>query len=178
VKPVPRWFLVLELALSGCSFTLSAPAAHRPRNQPPACDSGKGMVAVDALIATGFGIAGLAEATNNSGNAAVLPFALGAAFLGAALYGNSVTNRCRTEMTDYRMVVAPDTAVAPALTGPRPVAIAPPAIAVPPAPRIAPAPPTPARPPAPAPAPTAVVPPPAPFPTVADPWQAFWQVQP
>ena len=39
---VSRWLLALELTLTGCSFTLSAPAPNRPRDQIPTCDTSKG----------------------------------------------------------------------------------------------------------------------------------------
>ena len=173
---MPRWFLVLELALTGCSFTLSAPAAHRPRNQAPACDAGKGLVVADALIGTGLGLVGIVEAGGHDTTAAILPFALGAAFVGAAIYGNSVTSRCGRELSAYQMeqtteptfVPLGEATPAPAMTTPRPVA---PSVAPPVAPPVAIAPPAPApvvAPPRRAPAP----------PPVDDPWQVFWEVMP
>ena len=191
---VMRWLLVLELALSGCSFTLAGPAAHRPRNQPPACDTSKGMVVVDSLIATSLGIATIGEAgsSDNSTSATLVPLALGAAFLGAAIYGYRLTSACDRANADYHLAQlenaepmpnASGVIAAPAVVGPAPIAhavvapapVAPapvePTVAAPVAPAVV-APATPVAPPAPRPQPA---PPP---PALDDRWPAFWRVIP
>ena len=188
---VTRWFLVLELALSGCSLTLSGPAAHRPRNQLPACDTGKSLVVVDALIATTLGLVGIGEASSNA-TAAILPVALGAAFVGSALYGNAITTKCGNELNAYNMEMAgtapagfvPLEKPVVALPRPRPVVAVPPpppppvaVVAAPPAPPVEIAPPPPTT--APVPTPPRVAPvPPRPTPAAEGPWQEFWQEVP
>ena len=184
---VMRWLLVLELALTGCSFTLAGPSAHRPRNQPPACDTSKGMVVVDSLIATSLGIAAIGEATgsSDSSSSALIPVAIGAAFLGAAIYGYRLTSACDKANADYHLAQLENTepmanaagvVTAPGVVAPAVVA---PAVVAPPV--VAPAVVAPAvvAPAVVAPATPVARPQPAPPPPMPDDrWPAFWRVIP
>lgn len=156
---------LLLLALSACSLTLSGPAATRPREAFPSCDAGKGLVVVDALVATGLAIAGLAETSQNNATGVVLPLLAGVAFAGAALHGNSVVDACRKAQAEYMPPSAlPVAAAAPA---PMPVpALAPVAVSEPPPAMRREAPPLP---------PASPPPPPPPS---ADRWRDFWRTVP
>ena len=125
------------------------------------------MVVLDALIATSFGVAGLASATNNNGAAAAALFAASAVFIGSSIHGSHVVDQCRGAQNEYLAQVSP-----PPL--PPPVADQRPMLPVPPVlpPRPEPA----AEPPQ--------QPPPAPPPRVVrapepdDPWRDFWRAVP
>jgi hypothetical protein len=170
-----RWFLIL---LSGCSLTLSGPDPNRPRNNRPACDTSKGMVALDGALAATLGLVAIGVASNDNGGAAVAPALIGSLFLLSAIHGNSTVDACNREMASF------DNSVAPPLQ--EPVAdvrapVAQPPMMQPPV----------VQPPAMQPQPAAIAAPPAqyqpspvprqpPPPTTQgdDPWAAFWQEVP
>jgi outer membrane biosynthesis protein TonB len=102
------WRTALLALLGACSFALSGPQPNRPRGTAPRCDTGKGLVVIDALTAAGLGITGLALAGNHEGDAAVLPLALGAAFVGAAVRGSNAVDACRRDMDAYANEQRPD----------------------------------------------------------------------
>ena len=153
---VARLLLFAFMLSAGCSFALAGPDPARPRGKPPQCDSGKGLVTLDALVATGLGIGGLSllsSSDSSSHGAAVVPLLLGALYTGAALRGNSVVNACREEQATF-VAYQQEPAAPPLPPKPRVVASAPPPV-VSPAPE-----PKPEPPPEPA------------------PWSDFWKEQP
>src|SRR5512146_476627 len=85
-----RWFLVLSLIpglAGGCSFALSGPDPKAPRTQTPTCDTSKSLVVVDGVLATAAGVTMLGVGAND-GAAALVPAAIGALFIGAAIHGS------------------------------------------------------------------------------------------
>ena len=157
------------LALSGCSLGISGPDPERPKNQPPQCDTGKGLVAADAVMAGLLGLIGISIMSGNSDQGAgVVPMLGGVAFAASAIRGSGNVDACRLAMDEYasgkwRQQFADDKP-APAVEAPLKVSVAP---VVPP----------PVAAPAPAPVPPATTmhmrapePPPA-----APAWKDFWQ---
>lgn len=102
--------MVVACALGACSLSISAPAADRKRNQVPDCDTGKGLVAIDALGAVGFGVGGLAALSEEQGTGAIA--LVGAAlFTAAALHGSNNADKCKAAIADYgkeMATIAPD----------------------------------------------------------------------
>ena len=153
-----RWLLIL--GLSGCSLALSGPDETKPRMQAQSCSDDKTPVAIDGIFATAVGLGGVAAASNNSAGGAVVLFGLSAVFIGSAVHGSRVVDRCRewqATLDVARNVPMP----APASAPKPPVeeqdeAPAPP----PPTPKIVQAPPP---------------PPPA---SGEDPWRDFWRLVP
>ena len=147
-----RWFLLL---LSGCSLTLSGPDPNRPRNNRPACDTSKALVALDGALAATTGLIAIGLASNGDGGAAVAPALIGSAFLLSAVHGNNTVDACNREMDSYAssQVPLPEPQVAQQpLVQP----------AVMPAPAVTPP----------------HVPPPPPPPAPDDRWSAFWREVP
>jgi hypothetical protein len=99
-----RWFLIL---LSGCSLTLSGPDPNRPRNNRPACDTSKAMVALDGAMAAALGLVAVGLASNNDGSSAVAPALIGSLFLVSAIHGNSTVDSCNRELASFENSVAP-----------------------------------------------------------------------
>jgi hypothetical protein len=187
--------LVALLLGSGCAFGIKAPDPDRPRSQPPVCDSSKGAVALDGLMAGVAGLITIALVEDSPGGA-LIPAGIGALYLGGALKGNSNANKCREARAEYESYVAaretldvprrppPVEDVAVSEIAARPVVAPVVAPAAPAAPHTAAvvAPPTPAvsMPVAPAPAPTAPVraptkPQPPPKAEPEDDWSTFWR---
>lgn len=78
----------------------------------PECDTGKGLVAIDALAAVGFGVGGLAALSDNEGAGAVA--LVGAAlFTAAALHGSSNADKCKKALEDYGREVSEGAPPAP-----------------------------------------------------------------
>lgn len=102
---MPRWVLAFIL-LSGCAFSISGPPPDRPRNQIPKCDSGKGLVALDGVMATTAGIIAMAVVANDGGAAALLPLAIGTVYLGGAVHGNRAADECRVAMDEFESSLA------------------------------------------------------------------------
>lgn len=102
---MPRWVLAFIL-LSGCAFSISGPPPDRPRNQIPKCDSGKGLVALDGVMATASGVAAMSFVANDLGAVALLPLAIGAVYLGGAVHGNRAADECRAAMDEFESSLA------------------------------------------------------------------------
>jgi hypothetical protein len=97
---VARSASVLLVLLAGCSLSISGPAHNRKSGELPRCDTGKGLVALDALMAVGFGIGGLAALGEDQGTGAIA--LVGAAlFTAAALHGSSNADKCRNAFEAY-----------------------------------------------------------------------------
>jgi hypothetical protein len=178
-----RWAVVL-LLYSGCAFGLTGPDPDLPRSKVPQCDTGKGLVALDGVIAATAGIVAIGLAGENEPSIALVPLAIGSIYLGGAIRGNSTVNKCRKAIGEYESYVAsletapaakpddemPEPPRRPPLTAraeqPTPTPVPPPS----PAPVVVP---TPA--PAAAPAPKAAAKP-APAPAEKDDeWSEFWR---
>lgn len=97
-----KWLVVL-LLVPGCAFALSGPDPDRPRNQPPRCDTTKGLVVADGLMATALGVVALSLTAADEPAIALLPAAIGALYVGAAVRGNNNVNQCRAAMDSYAM---------------------------------------------------------------------------
>jgi hypothetical protein len=163
-----RWLGVLLLS-SGCAFGLTGPDPDRPSTTAPECDTGKGLVVLDSVMAVTAGIVAL-SLTSESEPVALVPLAIGGLYLGGAIKGNNSVNRCRKAMGEYESYMAArDTEDVPRrVRAPAPEVSA--AAATAPAASAAPAPVAPVPGPTPTPAmttpaaPTAVVSAPAPAP--------------
>jgi hypothetical protein len=137
---VRRWLVLASLTLAGCSLALSGPDPNRPHNKAPQCDTGKGLVALDYVLAAGMGVTAIAlGSSNNSGGAVVVPVLAGVAFVAAAVHGNSVVDSCRKEMNEYAAESDAPPEPPPRIPPPRVPAVAastpPPAPPPPPRPR-------------------------------------------
>jgi hypothetical protein len=170
---------------------LSGPDPERPRDELPKCNTGKGAVFLDGLMATLLGVGGLAAMNDDSGTGAAL-VATSALFAASAYRGNRVANECRQAFDEYAQRVRPMPQVADRPVIPRPVVKK--SIAPPPAPampevhadvRVPEPEPTPEEqvaetppkvpPPYQVPRPKA---PPKPQPADEDDWSAFWKEAP
>jgi hypothetical protein len=192
-------WLATACALAGCSLSLDGPDPQRPKSRPPECDTGKGLVTLDAVVGTGFTLGGVIGIDNGSAEAAAIPLVIGGFFLLAALHGNNTVNACRNAMAVFAEQGGPEPA--PRMATKRPAAKQKPPPAPPPEPEPEPAvaddpppqpqpqqqqpqaqpqqqPPAPPVKPAAKPAPL-TVPRPAPPPAdAADPWRDFWKELP
>ena len=97
-----RHLFVLSL-LSACSLGISGPSPDRPRREVPKCDTGKGLVAADGLLGAGAGLAGIAAASEGSGEAGAALLVVGTAFVLSAVHGNNKANACREEMVKFTL---------------------------------------------------------------------------
>lgn len=96
-----RWVLAALLAMSGCAFALDGPDPNRPRDRVPVCDTSKGMVALDGVMATALGVVTIALLSENEPAGALLPLSLGALYVGGAISGNRAVDACRKAHDDY-----------------------------------------------------------------------------
>ncbi|HEY5923344.1 MAG TPA: hypothetical protein VIV11_16810 [Kofleriaceae bacterium] len=165
----------------------------------PKCDTGKGMVALDGVMAGVSGLVALSLAGETEPAVALLPLAIGSIYVAGAIRGNSNANKCRAAMGQWenymtaRETLPPgvDVANRPQMPPMRPPAHqqpidaepdeGPPPMVAPPAPGMAPVPPPVAAPaaqqqPPPAPArPPQGRPAPPPKPAPDDDWSEFWR---
>ena len=166
----------------------------------PKCDTGKGMVALDGVMAGVSGLVALSLAGETEPAVALLPLAIGSIYVAGAIRGNSNANKCRAAMGQWenymiaRETLPPGVDVAnrqqmPPMRPPahqQPMGTAepdegPPPMVAPPAPGMAPVPAPVAAPaaqsqPAPPPArPPQGRPAPPPKPEPADDWSEFWR---
>jgi len=102
MRPPSRGVALLAAALlGGCSLALSGPAANRPRAEAPRCDTGKGLIALDGLIAAGVGVGGLAAIGNDEAAVGGALLLLGAVFAGAAYRADGNVSECRAQFASY-----------------------------------------------------------------------------
>ena len=160
---VARSLLLACLCSTGCALTLQGPAEHRPRNKPPECDTGKGLVTLDTITGVGLSVLALGLASsNNDGGPAAVSALVAASFFGSAIHGNNNVNECRKAMLDYGSEAPIEAPPPPLPVQPMtPIAIAPIS----------------QRPPVVAPAATPPPPPPPP-PQDSSPWSEFWKEAP
>jgi hypothetical protein len=88
------------LSCWGCAFSLDGPDPKRPRNRVPRCDTSKGLVALDGVMATAFGVTALAVSSEEPA-VALFPLALGALYVGGAISGNRSVDACRRAIAEY-----------------------------------------------------------------------------
>lgn len=100
-----RWLAVM-LLFSGCAFGLSGPDPDRPRSKMPKCDTGKGMVVLDGVMAATAGIVAISLAGDTEPAVALLPMSIGAIYAAGALRGNNNVNKCRAAMAEYESYAA------------------------------------------------------------------------
>lgn len=97
-----RWLAAaLLVAWCGCGFALDGPDPNRPRHKVPICDTSKGLVVLDGLMATTLGVAAMALLANDEAAGALIPLTLGAIYLGGAVSGNKAVDECKQEITAY-----------------------------------------------------------------------------
>jgi len=175
--------VILGLALGACSLSLDGPDPQRPRSKPPECDTGKGLVALDVVVGSGFALGGLAVLDNGGAESSAIPLAISGLYLLAALHGNNTANACRSamaEFTDRATLEPPRTATRPPRVKQQPAPAAPPQAQ----PQLdddaaddAPLQPAKQQPPPPAPASAKQAPAPKPEPS-DDRWRDFWKELP
>lgn len=102
MESMSRWLLAaVVLGCWGCAFSLDGPDPQRPRNRVPRCDTSKGLVGLDGVMATAFGVTTLAVAAEGEPAAALIPLGIGALYLGGAVAGNRAVDACRKALEDY-----------------------------------------------------------------------------
>ena len=101
-----RHLFVLSL-LSACSLGITGPSPDRPRREVPNCDTGKGLVAADGVLAAGAGLAGIAAASEGNGEAGAVLAVVGTAFVLSAVHGNNKANACREELVKFTLEIPP-----------------------------------------------------------------------
>jgi hypothetical protein len=100
-----RWLVVMTL-LAGCGFGLDGPDPQRPRAQMPKCDTGKGAVVVDGLMATVATVVALSLVANDEPAGALIPAGIGAAYIGGAVHGSRAVDECRKSMDEWSEMMA------------------------------------------------------------------------
>jgi len=100
-----RWLVVMVL-MTGCGFSLSGPDPQQPREQVPKCDTGKGAVVVDGLMATVASVVALALIANDEPAGALIPAGIGAIYIGGAVHGSRAVDACRQRMDEFSEMVA------------------------------------------------------------------------
>ena len=102
---MPRWVAVLLVLYAGCAFSISGPDPNRPRGQAPQCDTGKGLVVLDGLVAATAGVIAIGVASDEPA-LALLPAAIGAIYVGGAVSGNSKANQCQKALEEHASMTA------------------------------------------------------------------------
>ena len=93
------------LCLGACSFGIQGPVSSFPASTPPSCETSKGRVTADTVIAAASAAAGLGLlADHNGGGAALL--LTSALFAGSALIGNRTVDSCRLAMSEYEVAAS------------------------------------------------------------------------
>src|SRR5688500_19438115 len=82
-------------------MSIQGPEPDRPRHLVPACDTGKGRVVLDGIMATGFGIGAFAAFDGDEEGAGLALLATAGLFVAAAVRGNTAANECRTAYGEY-----------------------------------------------------------------------------
>ncbi len=97
-----RWLAAaVALGCWGCAFTLDGPDPNRPRNRVPRCDTSKGLVALDGVMATALAVTALSLTSESEPGIALVPLGIGALYLAGAVSGNRSVNACIAAMDDY-----------------------------------------------------------------------------
>jgi len=102
---MPRWLLAV-LFISGCSFGLSGPKPDRPRSLPPVCSTSRGLIILDGVAGSIFGLTAIGFATTSEPAIALLPAAVAAVYLGAVISGNQKVNECNKAVEEYQVAYA------------------------------------------------------------------------
>lgn len=88
-------------SVAGCSLALSGPDSNRPKNRSPECDTGKGLVGLDGVVGSVFATSALVALTEDEQGIAAVTGLLAAAYIGAAIKGNTSVNECRSALAAY-----------------------------------------------------------------------------
>jgi hypothetical protein len=107
MESMTRWCFVLAF-VTGCSFSLDGPDPKRPAHTAPMCETGKGRVLTDGILASTMAITTISVGAS-SGAAAILPAVIGAVFVGAAIHGNNVVEDCRKANAEYAAATVDET---------------------------------------------------------------------
>ncbi len=100
--------MLLVASISGCSLALSQPDPLRAAHVAPRCDTGKGLVALDWVLAGVMATVALTALSNDAGELGAASALTSAAFLASAARGNGVVNSCREEFAVYSQYSAPE----------------------------------------------------------------------
>lgn len=92
---------VLVIMISGCSLALTGPDPLRASNVAPQCDSSKGLVATDWVLAGIAATIALSALGEDAGELAAASALTSVAFIASAARGNGVVNKCRQEIASY-----------------------------------------------------------------------------
>lgn len=108
VRPKGLYALAVSTALVcvGCGFGLSGPDPQRPRNEMPKCDTGKGAVVVDGVMATVASVVALALVAADEPAGALIPAGIAAAYIGGAVHGSRAVDSCRAAIDDWSGAMA------------------------------------------------------------------------
>ncbi|HUS30596.1 MAG TPA: hypothetical protein VMZ53_18935 [Kofleriaceae bacterium] len=98
--------LVCMTGAMGCGFGLSGPDPQRPREQMPKCDTGKGAVVVDGLMATVASVVAIALVSADEPAGALIPAGIAAAYIGGAVHGSRAVDSCRAAMDEWSGAIA------------------------------------------------------------------------
>lgn len=93
--------MVALASVAGCSLSLSGPDSNRPGTKAPQCDTGKGLVTLDIVAGSILGTSALVALSNDENSVGAITGLLAAAFIGAAIHGNTNVNECRTALAVY-----------------------------------------------------------------------------
>ena len=99
--------MLLIGSISGCSLALSTPDPLRAAHVAPRCDTGKGLVALDWVLAGVMATVALSALSEDSGELAAASALTSAAFIASAARGNGVVNKCREDFATYSQYSAP-----------------------------------------------------------------------
>lgn len=89
-------------ASTGCSVSLSGPDPVRRARAVPRCDTGKGMIWLDAFFGTLVGGLGMSALVATEGESfSYVPLGIGSLYLITALTANSRVNECRSSFEKY-----------------------------------------------------------------------------
>ena len=98
---------LLVASVSGCSLALSQPDPMRAAHVAPRCDTGKGLVALDWVLAGVMATVALSALSEDAGELAAASALTSAAFIASAARGNGVVNKCRGDFEVYSQYSAP-----------------------------------------------------------------------
>lgn len=108
VRPTGLVALLVTTALigAGCGFSLSGPDPQRPHSEMPKCDTGKGAVVLDGVMATVASVVALALVANDESAGALIPAGIAAAYIGGAVHGSRAVDECRAAQDQWASEMA------------------------------------------------------------------------
>jgi hypothetical protein len=96
-------FIGVVVMASGCALAVQAPNPDRPRDEVPKCDTGKGLVAADGLMASLLGISSIGAFSGDETGTGIALAAASALFVASAMRGNNAANACRGAYEEYNV---------------------------------------------------------------------------